>query len=114
VSSIDEVRNPYDGKRYRIVTSNTPPLKVWRTVVFGVGFIGISKAQPLLLLVSRNKVDAETQTHTCVKRAIEKFDTDTWKMDEEMIDDILELARSGDGGWSWLEQIRTEWMSMFQ
>ncbi len=86
-----QVTNRDSGKKYRVVTTDFPPLKFWRTTVWAVGFLGFSKITPVLILASPSE-EIAGETHAAVRSVVEQLPPSAWQMPEPMIDFVLQGA----------------------
>jgi hypothetical protein len=68
--------------------------------VFEVGFLGFSKTNPLLIIVSENEEDASAM-HRRVMKTLEALPESTWRMPNELID-LTALGREQLG---WAESV---------
>jgi hypothetical protein len=113
VALVDQVRNLDNGKSYRVTTTNSPPLRVWRTMVWEVGFLGLSKPSPLLILVAPDEERAR-ETHRIVRVVTEQFPVSVWEMTSSKRDLILDTASNPTAEWQRVvETIRKEFIGAF-
>ena len=105
----NRVTNRFNGKSYNVVTSSFPPLSFWRTVVFEMGFLGLSKTTPLLVVVSENKENASSM-HLRIMEVVEALSESAWRMPDELINRTV--FERGKPGWAEsVAQIRDTFLS---